>query len=238
MEEEKKSWTKEEIIKLFAIIFILLVIFLYSVFSGNGNINKNKEIKVDLSNISELFKPIDNNYTLIIDKTVNNENTKIEYITDGTLKLYDISGENEGYIIYNDKTYVVDSKKITIKEYNKKLDFINDRFYNIDFIKSIMNICDIEVKSNTSFKCSMDVSSYIANYNEFFHSNYIYLGDEQLVFNIKHGNIANNINVDYSVINNIITGNQDKVEYNIKIENVNNNDYSNLFDVFSDTLKK
>ncbi len=171
-EEEKKSWSKEEIIKLSVIVILLLIIFIYSIFSSNKNLvsNKNSFDKNDLQNI---FEPIKDNYSLLIDKTINDKNEKIEYINDGTFKLYNIDNQNNGYLVYKNKTYYVEEKGFKIKEYNKNVEAIKDNLYNINFIKSIVKYCDLKnIKSNEA-DCYIDMNDYINNYNNYFYTNYI-----------------------------------------------------------------
>lgn len=237
MEEEKKSWTKEEIIKLSVIVILLLAIFIYSIIASNKNIISNKN-SFDKTDVQEIFKPIEDNYSLLIDKTINDKNEKIEYINDGTFKLYNIDNDNKGYLIYKDKTYIVEPKGFKIKEYSKNVEAIKDNLYNINFIKSIVKYCDLKNTRDNETDCYINVSDYINNYNNYFYTNYLYDGDDKIIFNFHYGNIVNNIKVDYSKVYEIMKNSNDKVIYNIKIDKVNLNDYSNLFEVFSNTLKK
>lgn len=234
-DNEPKKFSNEEKIKLFAVFAFLLAILLYSVFSGNHFSEKRNEDMTEI-NINSIFEPIKDNYTLIINKKFNNDEETIEYITDGTLKLYNKEEEQNGYLIYNGKTYYVVSKGYKLKEVKNKPDFIDDNFANIDFIKIIMKQCKIDNKKNYSYDCVIKARDYIEEYNKYFNSNYVYDGEENIVFSIKHGRIAYNISVDYSLANKIIK-NGNNLKYNIKIDKVNDNDYSNLLEVFKDSLK-
>jgi hypothetical protein len=85
----------------------------------------------------------------------------------------------------------------------------------------------------------MNVSDYINKYNEYFYTSHVYDGDEKIVFKFTYGSVVNLINVDYSTINRVIKiYDSDIVKYSIKISRVNGNDYSNLLEVYKDTLKK
>jgi hypothetical protein len=235
-EKESKSFSKEEIIKLGLIGGVLIIMLIYSIFSSN---NFEKKIINDTpnTNIDEMFAPINNNYTLKINKMSSGKDETIEYITDGTLKLYNVIGKNTGYILYNNKLYSVESKNTKIKEVKDKPEFINDSFANIDFIKKITKLCDLKNVKMNSLDCYISVRDYMEEYNVFFNTNYIYDGEDNIIFTFKHGSIINEITVDYSLINNIRNNKNDLI-YNIRIENVNGNDYSNLFNIFSNTLKK
>ena len=102
MEEKKKELKKEEIIKLLLIIVILGAAFVYSIFADNKEIKKFNDFNA-ISDVNVLFEPITNNYELIIDKTIDDKEEHVEFINDGTFKLYNINNENKGYLIYNNK---------------------------------------------------------------------------------------------------------------------------------------
>ena len=169
MEEEKKEFKKEEIIKLLAIVLILIALFVYSVFSGNKrpkNTNENNNIYL---NVNKLFEPIDNNYELIINKTVDDKEEHIEYINDGTFKLYNINNDNKGYLIYNNKTYLIELKGRKIKEYTNTLSFVDDNFSNINFIKKVVNHCTITNLKRKEADCEIKISDYLNEYNNYFY---------------------------------------------------------------------
>ncbi len=236
MEEEKKKLTNEEILKLIAIVAVLLGILIYSIFSSNNGISKliNSRDNID---IEKMLEPIKNNYSLTIYKTSDNSSDTIEYITDGNLELYNTNDKENGYLIYKGKTYYVESSKTKIKEVTKKPDYINDKFTNIDFFKKVTKHCNIEDVKTSRFNCYIDISDYIDEYNNYYKTDYEYNGEEKVLFKIKHGTIVSNISVDYSEINKIIN-NGSMLTYDISIKKVNANDYSNLLEVFKDTLKK
>ena len=238
MEDEKKGFSKEEIVKLLAIIIIFIAIFVYSVFSSNDGFKKDNK-RVETIDVVKLFEPIKNNYELVIDKTIDDKDEHIDYINDGTFKLYNVNNDNKGYLIYNGKTYVVELKGRKIKEYNKQESFFNDNYSNIDFIKNVVKHCESKIINKNEVNCSVKIDDFIKEYNNYFSTHNIYEGEDEIVFNIKHGNIVNNIEVDYSKVNQFVKNNgKSVVKYNIKIKNTNSNDYSNLFEIFSDTLKK
>jgi len=237
MDEDRKEWSNKEIIKLSVIIIVMLAMFLFSVFSKNDNLNIFKKNNNNVDVVS-LFEPIKDNYELVINKIVDDNTEKIDYISDGTLKLYNLNDEEKGYLIYKEKTYSVELKDFKIKEVKKELDFINDNYANIDFIKSILIYCNSEKENNKKVICSMELSNFINGYNNYFQTNYVYDGEEVITFEFQHGSIVNTIIVDYSKANKIINNSDSNIEYNIKIKKVNSNDYSSLFEIFKDTLKK
>ena len=144
MEDEKKGFSKEEIVKLLAIIIVFIAIFVYSVFSSNDGFKKDNK-RVETIDVVKLFEPIKNNYELVIDKTIDDKEEHIDYINDGTFKLYNVNNDNKGYLIYNGKTYVVELKGRKIKEYNKQESFFNDNYSNIDFIKNVVKHCESKI---------------------------------------------------------------------------------------------
>ena len=153
--------------------------------------------------------------------------------------MYNVNNDNKGYLIYNGKTYVVELKGRKIKEYNKQESFFNDNYSNIDFIKNVVKHCESKIINKNEVNCTVKIDDFIKEYNNYFSTHNIYEGEDEIVFNIKHGNIVNNIEVDYSKVNQFVKNNgKSVVKYNIKIKNTNSNDYSNLFEIFSDTLKK
>ena len=127
MEEEKKPWTSEEIIKLIAIAVIFIAIIAYSLLAETPSISK-KDYALNKVDPIKIFEPIDDNYALVINKTINDKTETINYISDGTFKLYNIDGNKNGYLVYMGKTYYVESKNYKIKEYNNKVDIINNNF--------------------------------------------------------------------------------------------------------------
>lgn len=234
-DNEPKRWTQTEIIKLVGIIGALLAIFIYSVFAGSKN-NKRIIDKNILSNPVDLLAPIKDNYELDIKKSNDEKEETVVFITDGTLKLYNISNSQEGYLIYKGKTYIANSKNYKIKEAKKIPAFINDNYANIDFYKELAKKCVVSNIVGYTFDCTMSVHDYIVEYNAFYDKTYVYDGEEQIVFHIKHGNVMSDIKVDYSKVNEIIK-NGDYTTYDIRIKNVNGNDYSKLLEVYKDTLK-
>lgn len=238
MEEKKKELKKEEIIKLLLIIVILGAAFVYSIFADNKEIKKFNDFNA-ISDVNVLFEPITNNYELIIDKTIDDKEEHVEFINDGTFKLYNINNENKGYLIYNNKTYVVELKGNKIKEYNKNESFLNDNYSNLEFIKKVIKYCNIANQKRNEVDCEIKINDFINEYNNYFNSDYEYDQEDLIVYKLKFGKIVNNINVDYSLVNQIIKNDGiTKLKYNIKINKVNDNDYSELFDIFASTLKK
>lgn len=236
MEEERKPLTSEDKVKLVGVIGVFIAIFVYCVASGNNFGSKNV-IDDDIKASPEtIFSPVKDNYTLKIRKVTGSKEENIEYITDGTFKLYNVEGEQVGYLIYKGKTYQVQSKNYKIKEIKDYPSFINDRFANIDFIKVVTKHCEnINVK-NSSFDCNINLKDYIEEYNTYYHTHYEYTGEEKVIFTFEHGKIIRKISVDYSEINKIINNGKD-LKYVINVEKVNDNDYSGLLEIFKDTLK-
>lgn len=237
MDEDRKEWSNKEIIKLSAIIIVMLAMLLYSIFSGKVEIKKKKNNMKNVD-VKELFEPIKDNYELEIYKTIGDDTEKIDYITDGTFKLYNLNDEEKGYLIYEGKTYSVESNGFKIKEIKKDPSFISDNYSNIDFIKSILIYCKSTKDDNKKVTCNMELSDFINGYNNYYYRNYVYDGEDIITFEFQHGDIINTITVDYSKANKIIKNSDNNIEYIIKVKNVNSNDYSNLFEVFKNTLKK
>ena len=237
MLDDKEGLTDKEKIKLLAIIIIMLAIFLYSVFSKNGDMKLFKK-EINKIDVASLFEPIKDNYELIINKTIDNNLEKINYINDGNFKLYNLNDEENGYLIYEGKIYNVELNNFKIKEVKKEFDFINDNYANIDFIKSVLVYCDFVKSGNKKVICNMELSDFINGYNNYYYSKYVYDGSDLITFEFQYETVINSIKVDYSKANKIIKNNDSNVEYEINIKKVNSNDYSYLFDIFKDTLKK
>ena len=235
--EEKVSnrLSQSEIIKLSAIIGVLLLIFIYSVFSKN-NFERTTFAEMTNETLDELLEPIKDNYTLTVDRKSDENVQTIEYITDGTLKLYNEKGKENGYLVYKGKTYYVESKNTTIKVSKKNPEYMNDPLSDITFIKKITKYCDFKDVKKTSFNCNINMKDYIEEYNVYNNTSYTYDGEEQIQFHFTHEEIINNITVDYSTLNNIM-GNNKNMIYSMNISNVSENDYSTLLEVFKNTLK-
>ena len=93
MEDEKKGFSKEEIVKLLAIIIVFIAIFVYSVFSSNDGFKKDNK-RVETIDVVKLFEPIKNNYELVIDKTIDDKDEHIDYINDGTCNYFESINDN------------------------------------------------------------------------------------------------------------------------------------------------
>ena len=201
-------------------MFLFMITFiLFGPKVDHSNDNKNTEL-------IKMFEKVGNNYSLEV--TINDkEEDKIIYSTDGKVEMYK---KDKTYLLSDKKWFLYDEQSDSITKLESKP--LMDDYYNINIIKRAVKYCNNKEKDN-EIDCQMKVSDYVNTRNEYNNLSYKVTDKELVNFIIKHNEYVNEIDVDYSYINKIITNEDDSLKYNIKISNVNGNDYSNLLEKIS-----
>ncbi len=231
----EKIGIKENILKGILIVLILSLMLVFIIFSSNKKGYKIPKKDITKEELIALFDKVNNNYTLEIEKSINNKMTNIEYSTDANVVLYEI--DSKGYLEYQDNYYEVDADTVKLTKIDKEK--INDNYYDIRLIKNIIKYCHLEYVNNAKSICSITYSDYINEYNLLFNTNIELTYDNIMKFEIVHyPNRIVKVLVDYSGINKIINYDDKIIHYGIKISNVDENDFSKIIDYFKDELNK
>ena len=235
--KENKKDNDNTVMKLLVIIlvFFLLIVAIISMkkFRGiNNKILPNKE------NMAELFNNIKDNYTLEIEKKINDNTKNIVYSRDKNLILFEGDYEAKGYLVYKSKVYELNSNNKIIKS-KLSLNKIEDSYYDIDLIKKLFNYCDVEYVNNVKALCKIKYSDYLNEYNTKYKTKIEIDVDNLIEFYIVHySDRIGKIIVDYSGINKIINNTEDSVNYGILIKDIDNNDFSDYLNYYKKELSK
>lgn len=218
-------------------IFIMMIILSFVMHSSRV---KKVDITVDKNEIIKLFDKITNNYDLTITETKNDKTKELEIFTDGNVKLYEGDYFEEGYLIYKDKLFKLDSENKKLKQEKSNLDLLNENYYNLDFLKNLINHCEFEYINPVKSNCSIKTKDIVDGYNLIFNTDYKYEDEFDITkFDLIYtSSEIGKVNIDYSKLNNIINNNYDSIKYGIKFRNINQNDFSELIDQFKSTLEK
>ena len=217
---------------LYSLIFIVMLLFIFL-------INNSKSMKLEKKDMTKeemisLFDKIKSNYSLVVEEEINGKSIKIEYSTDSKLILYE--KDDKGYLIYNNIIYEADKETTKIKKTNY---VIEDKLYNINFIKKIMNYCELEYVNNAKSKCSVKYSDFLNEYNNEYNTNIEINYDNILKFDVVHySDRIVKVIVDYSQINSLINNSSDTLKYGIKIENIDKNNFDELFNYYKNDISK
>ena len=215
---------------IFLVVFFIIMVF--SLFAGNMHVEENDELLNET--VISLFDSVKDNYTISVNVTRNDVDNKYTYYTDSKLELYEIN-DDEGYIKYNDNYYSVDSENYELTKI-KEID-IYDKYSNINLIKNLLSYCDYSFVNKANIKCKIKISDYIDEYNKLY-SKEIPSIEGDMIININHlDKLLNYIEIDYSDINKLIDNNDDKLKYKIVFEEIGNNDFSDLMELYKDELK-
>lgn len=238
-EEEKTKEINQKTL-IYLIIFIVGISFLFidTNEKGNGNNTKpNNENTITITK-KDIVKKLDNikdNYSLDVIEKVNDEKIILDIDTDGKLISYiSKSIDKGGYIIYKDKYFVPGSNNNFMIVKSVKSPII-DGIYNLDLIKSLTNYCEF-TDNNT---CKIKYSDYLKEYNYKYKTTYEIEEDNNLLINFTYSEkYITKISYDYTVLNKIINNTEDKINYTIKISNINKNDFSDQFEYFDNLIEK
>lgn len=238
-EEEKTKEINQKTL-IYLIIFIVGISFLFidTNEKGNGNNTKpNNENTITITK-EDIVKKLDNikdNYSLDVIEKVNDEKIILDIDTDGKLISYiSKSIDKGGYIIYKDKYFVPGSNNNFMIVKSVKSPIV-DGIYNLDLIKSLTNYCEF-TDNNT---CKIKYSDYLKEYNYKYKTTYEIEEDNNLLINFTYSEkYITKISYDYTVLNKIINNTEDKINYTIKISNINKNDFSDQFEYFDNLIEK
>lgn len=238
-EEEKTKEINQKTL-IYLIIFIVGISFLFinTNEKENGNNTKpNNENTITITK-EDITKKIDNikdNYSLDITEKVNGEIVKLEVNTDGKLTSYiGESIDNGGYIFYNNEYFVPGNNNDFVVSKNVKKS-IAENIYDLDLFKSLTNYCEF-TDNNT---CKIKYSDYLKEYNYKYKTTYEIEEDDNFLISFTYNeNYITKISYDYTLINEIINNNKNKINYTIKISNINKNDFSDQFEYFDNLIEK
>lgn len=238
-EEEKTKEINQKTL-IYLIIFIVGISFLFidTNEKGNGNNTKpNNENTITITK-EDIVKKLDNikdNYSLDVIEKVNDEKIILDIDTDGKLISYiSKSIDKGGYIIYKDKYFVPGSNNNFMIVKSVKSPIV-DGIYNLDLIKSLTNYCEF-TDNNT---CKIKYSDYLKEYNYKYKTTYEIEEDNNLLINFTYSEkYITKISYDYTVLNKIINNTEDKINYTIKISNINKNNFSDQFEYFDNLIEK
>lgn len=238
-EEEKTKEINQKTL-IYLIIFIVGISFLFidTNEKGNGNNTKpNNENTITITK-EDIVKKLDNikdNYSLDVIEKVNDEKIILDIDTDGKLISYiSKSIDKGGYIIYKDKYFVPGSNNNFMIVKSVKSPIV-DGIYNLDLIKSLTNYCEF-TDNNT---CKINYSDYLKEYNYKYKTTYEIEEDNNLLINFTYSEkYITKISYDYTVLNKIINNTEDKINYTIKISNINKNNFSDQFEYFDNLIEK
>lgn len=219
------------------VCFIIVVLMMLFVIFTSGREHKKEEIVVDKTKMIERFNMINNNYQLKVTKNLNGENENFTYYTDGNLELYETDSLDIGYIVYNNKTYALDSNTMKLSLVNEIPSFINDPYGNFKLIKSIINKCEFEHINTSTANCKVQEADFINAMNSFYNNKYDNYSLNYLDIKINYGDRINKLDIDYSNINSLLFGDNNSIAYEIKISNVGGNNFNEIYEYFKDELK-
>lgn len=228
-EEEKNQRLKRETLIYLAIFFIFAMFVLF-------NDSPKREMKAPTYEFDSVMgfdtlDKIDNNYSIEINKTADDENINLTYMQEDNIILYEGNYlDRDGYMKYNDKYYYLDDNNIYDIKDISIINKINPNYYNIKLIRNVLKECSFVHKENDDFICSLKVNNFFNKYNEIYGTNYNDINDTG--FNILvtlNDNKIKKINIDYTIIDSIINNTTfNSLNYNIRINNVNENDFSTI----------
>lgn len=238
-EEEKTKEINQKTL-IYLIIFVVGISFLFinTNEKGNGNNTKpNNENTITITK-EDIVKKLDNikdNYSLDITEKVNDEIVKLKIDTDGKLTSYiSESIDIGGYIFYNNEYFVPGNNNDFVVSKNVKKS-IAENIYDLDLVKSLTNYCEF-IDNNT---CKIKYSDYLKEYNYKYKTTYEIEEDDNFLISFTYSeNYITKISYDYTLINKIINNSENKINYIIRISNINKNDFSDQFEYFNNLIEK
>ncbi len=237
LDEEKESTQIKPIAFVVAGIALLMVI--YILFGTKTDLSITGENENATINIDTLFSTIRDNYTIKIVETNDTGTTMWEFDREKDFKLYDLNmnTDNEkGYAVYNDKTFIFDNEH---KLYPTNDIVTNkDGFINLKLIRDVLKECELEIVSDNNSKCNINTSKYIEKYNEYYNTDYKSDDSKTEISIVYYSNEIHDINIDYTNINKIINESDSKLNYKMTIININENDYSDIYNYYKEVLNK
>ena len=214
---------------LFVILFVI----------GTGFISdsdKNNEKVFDSKKINELFNKNNDSYTMSITRNLNNEFVNVIYYTDGKLELFESDTIDYGIIRYNDKLFCLNSSDMELSICNDENSFINDSFYDYDFIKLFTSECEYNLIEDGHVACNVKAKNFFEKYN--YLNNTSFVGnDENVLVDVFYNGIGlSKLSIDYSEVYNVMNISNDKLIFNISFS-LESNDFSEIYDHYKDVLE-
>ena len=222
---------------VFVVIGIVLFMFIYIIFSGRTDLKIAKDGTPTVLNVESLFSDIKDNYSIKIVET-NDDNTTIwGFDREKDLMLYDLNidtDDEKGYIVYNNKVFVFDDEH---NIYPSNDDVTSkDSFINLKLLRDTLKECKFIYISDNSSKCSIDTSKYIDNYNKYYQTDFESDDSKTDITIVYYSEGIHDINIDYTNINKIINEKDGKLEYKITLSNINENDFSDIYNYYKDKM--
>lgn len=225
-------------------LILVLIFFVVSIiFIANNRLRYDNKLEEKVANkikIIELLNKVDDNYSLSVTKKYKDKSENINYQKSDKIQLY--SGDNlahDGFIVYNDQVFYSDSQEEKIHKDNKTYDFLNDNYLDMNLYKKVINYCEFEYISNTKSTCNIRLSDFIKAYNDLYDTNFEVISDSDLTFDVTYSTYRfNEINIDYTKIDEIINPNKESTIYNIKINRFDSSLVNTIYEYFKEDLNK
>ena len=215
---------------------IVLCMIVFVIATGFFNTVEKPENKVDIEKINSLVNNIKDNYTMTVNKNLNNEFEEMIYYTDNKLELYESNSYNNGVIVYNDKLFCLDSDTMELSLCSNEYDYVKNSFYDYEFIKSLVNKCKYQYVSNTNVTCNISLNDFFDRYNEVNNSSYVPV-DGNIIIDISYNrSYITKISIDYSNAYNVINDKDDKFLINMKFS-FNKNDFTEIYEHYKEILE-
>lgn len=218
---------KENSLLISAVIVLIMIIVVLFI-NPKEKVKKPQNV-VDNKSIISKFDKIGNNYEIDIEETNNNVVINHIYYTDSKMELYETENMDVGYVKYNDKFYIMDGNTHKLSK-TKNINFIDEQYYDLDFIKNLLSNCEFEFENNATVKCNIKRRDYFNKLNSKYNTKYGNDSEDEIEIILKYSDSIKNINIDYSsdyVIN----------KYNLTIKNIGNNDFHEIREYYKDILE-
>ena len=236
----RKKMNYKEILTLFMIIIIFLFIAVFLAYSSSKNAiaNINKDNTVTMS---DRFNLIKNNYSIKIEKTENIKTSTLTIKCDEDVCVYASPLlKYEEIVEYKNKFYTVtdktelDASKLIETNNKEVVDNFNAIYYNMNLIKSIIEVSNRESIDNSTIKTNVSLERYLKEYNYIYSKTF--KTDKEINIPIVltlTSSMIDSIEIDYREVDKYFNNsNYDTLTYKIYIDSVNNNDFSSVREFF------
>ncbi len=211
------------------LVIIILIFLSVIIIGGIGTgIKLYSGLKDPSEIVNKYFEKITNNYSMNVKLYKGEEEYKLDYMSDGTIEMYSSNTFSKtGYLIYKGNYYCLDNnelKKISSIDING---MFNEKLYNINLIKELLNECHFETMDLIRAKCLLNTKMFFEKYNKVFDENIEVTDEEEVPIEILYnGNIIENLKIKYDNVVKKINQNDENIEYDIKFDDINKNDFS------------
>lgn len=234
LNEEKGSEIKPIV---FVAVGAAILMILYIIFGGKTDLSITGEKEPSAINIDALFSTIKDNYSIKVYETNSTGTTKWEYDREKDFTMYDLNMNTDyekGYLVYKGKEFVFDSER-NIYPSNDNVTS-KDNFINLKLLRDVLKECEFKYVSDSSSECSIDTAKYIEKYNEYYNTDYKSDDSKTDMSIVYYSGEIHDIEVDYTNINKIINESDNKLKYKMTIININENDYSDIYNYYKDKI--